>query len=348
MPYTSPLGEFDSDTLDANLSVEVQTNHGRPPPGSFVFGPAYDGTVFIIVENALFYCLPRQPEHWPELFFIEVSTPQFPGVTGVFHNGQTYYLTKREIFYIQGTGTGVFQPIPTRSKTGAQSVQGAVAVDGKGIFHTGPDGVYLYANGSDRKISEDTLEPLFRGEDKNGMPGVADMETSWLLAKGNNLYFGYRSEGFYYPTNILVMNLETGKVAYFAFNDGSEIEIRSVTVDETNHRLLAGGADGYVRVIDSTAYTTDSDEPIEWETQSKDYMLQTRRHFPRWAKYDVDASEAESCEAEIVMDGTVHQTHAISGSRETRRRLIGIGNGNRLSIRISGRGRATVYSAELE
>jgi hypothetical protein len=348
MPYTTPLGEFDSDTPDANLSVEVNTDHGRPPPGSFVFGPAYEGTVFIIIENALFYCLPRQPEHWPETYFIEVSTPQFPGVTGVFLNGQAYYLTKREIFYIQGTGTGTFQPIPTKAKTGAQSLQGAVAVDGKGILHTGPDGIYLFAGGNDRKLSEETLEPIFRGEDTNGMAGVADMSTSWLLARGNNAYFGYRSSGHDYPSNVLVMNLETGKVTSYIYNDGNEVEIRCVAVDDTNSRLLAGDADGYVRVLDSPSYTDDDGEAIDWEVQSKDYELQTRRHFPRWAKYDVDASDTESCQGEIVMDGEVHQTHTITGARDTRRRLIEIGNGNRLSIRISGSGPARVYSAELE
>jgi len=346
--YSQPPDTFYSVQADSGLGDLVETDHDRPPLGSFVFGPAYDGTCFIIYNNLLYYCKPKQPEYWPTLYFIEVSTPQFPGKTGVFHNGQAYYFTANEIYYIQGTGHGTFFPLPMKAKAGAQSVRGALSITGKGIYHTGPDGIYLFSSGNDIKITEETLEPIFRGETVQTLPGVSDMSTSWLWAYGNHLYFGYASSGYTYPTNVLVFNLDTNRLQYYTYNDGSAVEIRAIATDHTNKRLLIGDNTGYIRVIESTSYTSDSGTAIGFEVQSKDYLLQTRKHFPRWAKHDVDASSATSCSGALILDGVVHHTHIITGNRDTRRRLVGEGNGNKAAIRISGSGPVSIYAAEFE
>jgi len=345
--YTTPFGDFDTSSSDGGLGGEVLINQDRPPLGSFVFGPAYDGTCFIIKDNLLYYCKPKQPEAWPALFFVEVTTPQFPLQTGLFYNQQPYVLAKNEIYYVAGTGNGTFLASPTQARTGAQSIRGAVSVDGKGIYHTGPDGIYLFANGVDKKITEDALEPIFRGTTKHGLPGVSSMSTSWLAAFQNNLYFGYQGSGSY-PENVLVLNLDTNRLVYFIYNDGSDIEIRTIVVDETNDRLLVGDNTGFVRVIEDTSQTTDSSTAISWEIQSKDFTLQTRAHFPRFVKYDVDASGATSVTGALLLDGVIHQSHTITGDRSTKRRLVTTGNGKRSANRISGTGPATIYAAESE
>lgn len=342
--YTQSEESFDLSQDDADLGDLVDTDHDRPPLGSFVFGPAYDGTCFIIYENLLYYCKPKQPEYWPALYFIEVSTPQFPGVMGLFHNGQAYYLTSNEIYYIQGTGDGTFLPLPMKAKTGTQSRFGAVSVLGKGIYHVGPDGIYVFGSGSDVKLTEDALEPIFRGTTTNGIPGVGDLSTSWLHVYNSRLYFGYASADDTYPEHLLVFNLETGRLAYYTYG----VEIRCVATDHTNKRLLVGDANGYVRVIESTSYTTDAGTDIAWEVESKAFELQTRRHFPRWIKYDVDASSATTCYGYLLLDGSVQHTHTITDSRNTRRRLVEIGNGNVASLRLAGTGPVTIYAIELE
>ena len=76
--YTTPLGSFESTFEDAALGPELEIDHDRPPLGSFVFGPAYDGTTFIIKDNLLYYSKPKQPEYFPALYYVEVSTPQLP------------------------------------------------------------------------------------------------------------------------------------------------------------------------------------------------------------------------------------------------------------------------------
>ncbi len=337
----------DTNTADSALGDQVETDHDRPPLGSVVLGPAYGGTCFILKDNNLYYCKPKQPEYWPALYFIEVSQLQFPLKTGVFHNGQLYVLTTENIYYVQGTGHGTFNSIPMKSLTGAQGVFGAVSVAGKGIYHTGPDGVYLFSS-EDKKITEPALEPLFRGEDVGGMPGVSSMTNSWLHQHSNRLYFGYVSEGYDYPTNILVFNLDNNRLNYYEYDDGDTVEIRCITSDKTNNRILVGDTSGFLRVIENKSVTTDSGEAISWEAQSKDFTLQTRAHFPRWNKYDVDASSATTCNGYLLLNGDVHQTHSITGSRDTTYRLIKEGNGERCALRLSGTGPVSIYAVESE
>lgn len=345
--FTVPLDDFDSSTSDGGLGTEVLIDRDRAPLGSFVFGPAYDGTCFIIKDNLLYYCKPKEPETWPALFYIEVGTPQLPGITGVFHNGQPHYFTRNAIYYIQGTGNNLFQPIPLQARTGAQSIRGAVSIAGFGIAHTGPDGIYVFTNGTDKKITEDSLEPLFRGETVNGMSGVGNMDTSWLWHYRSSLYFGYAGVGGSYPTNLICLNLENGKLAYYVFNDGADIQMRSIGTDVTNKRLLIGDATGFVRTIDNVAYTDDSGTAISWEVQSKNFTLPTRAHFPRWVKYDVEVGSA-TVTGSLILDDSIHHSHTITGSRLIKRRLVGEGNGSTAAVRVSGTGRATVYSVEFE
>ena len=337
-----------STTADGSLGSAVETDHDRPPLGSFVIGPMFDGTCFIIKDNLLYYCKPKQPEYWPALYFVEVGTPHFPGKTAVIYNGQVYTLTVNEIYNVIGTGNGTFLPVPMKARTGAQGIFGAVSVHGFGIFHTGPDGVYLFSNGEDRNYTDSMFSPIFRGETVNGIPGVSTMDTAWLLVYGKYLYFGYASSGNDYPANVLAVNLDTGRVAYYIYNDGSNVQIRCVAIDDTNKRIIVGDNTGYVRVIENKSVTTDSSTVVSWEAQSKDYTLQTRAHFPRWNKYDVDASSATTCTGYLLLDGVIHATHTITGNRNVRRRLVEEGNGERCGIRISGSGPVSIYAVESE
>ncbi len=337
----------DTNTADGSLGDSVEEDHDRPPLGSIVLGPTYDGTSFILKDNNLYYSKPKQPEYWPALYYIEVSQLQDPLKTGVFFNGNLYCLTADDIYFVQGTGHGTFFPIKQRAMTGAQGVFGAVSVFGKGIFHTGPDGIYLFSS-EDRKITESAFEPIFRGETVQGIPGVSSMSTAWLHQFSNKIYFGYTSAGYDYPTNVLVFNLDTGRASYYEYNDGSVVSIRCIATDSTNKRLLVGDTSGFVRVVESTSYTDDSGTAISWETQSKEFTLQTRAHFPRWNKYDIDASSAASCTGTLLLDGATHQTHTITGNRDTKRRLVETGNGERAAIKLSGSGPVTIYAVEME
>lgn len=329
-----------STQADAALGDGLATDHDTPPAGTYVKGPNYNGTCFIIKDNLLYYCLPKQPEYWPAIYFIEVSTIRFPGTTLVFWNGQPYFFTKNNIYFIQGTGHPAFQPINLESRSGAQGPQGAYSVDNDGIYHVGIDGIYLF-NGTDIKLTESNLEPIFLGQTVNGIPAATDLTKSWIIQFKNKLFFGYVGTGTYCD-NVIVLYLDSNKkVVYYNY----PFEIVSVEIDHTNNYLLAGCSDGFIRILETG--TDDDGTAIDWEIQSKDYTLATRAHFPRWAKYDVDITSG-TVTGKIILDDAVLQTHNITLSRNTKRRLITSNNGQRCAFRISGTGVATFYSAEME
>lgn len=333
----------DTNTVDGSLVTSVETDHDRPPLGKYILGPNFNGVCFILKDKDLYFCKAKQPEYWPATNFIEVGTEQLPLVAAIFHNGQLYCATKRDIFFIQGTGTESFFPIKMTALTGAQNQFGFVSVLGRGIYHTGHDGIYLYSNTADRKITEDTLDPIFSGESVNGMDGVSEMSSSWLFHYGVNLYFGYTSSGEDKPSNVLVFNLETNRYAYYKY----DFQIAHIVEDNFNNRVLVGDRTGFLREIENKSKIDDSGAAISWECQSKDFTLQTRKHFPRWIKYDVDVLSGTAL-GSLLLDGKIHQSHMIIGSRNTKRRLLDVQNGDRESIRISGEGKSVVYLAETE
>jgi hypothetical protein len=340
---------IDSDTADASLGDTVSTDHDRPPLGSYVAGPSFNGTVFIIKDNKLYFSKPKEPEYFPTTYFVDVSSRQYGGLCVVMYDKQPYYVTKNKIYYIYGSAASSWLPMDTAAKTGTQSANGVAGVEGYGIFHVGSDGVYLFSPSSDYKHGKDekvtkSFDPIFRGEDKNGVPAVGDLTKSWLFYWENKVYFGYPGTGDIYPTNILVFYLDEKRVGYFTRGQ----EIHAVGVDNYNNRFIAVDGDGYSWEVESKTITTDDGSVVSWEVESKNFTLQTRRHFPRWAKYDVNALDSSSASAEVILDGITLQTHTLSGERDTRRRLISRGNGKRLSHKISGSGPVEIYAVESE
>jgi hypothetical protein len=327
-----------------------------------VFGPTNNGVLFICVEHKLYFSKPQQPEYWPANYYIDVSIPQSPLVGGCFWNQNPYVFDQRTCYLIAGTGSLVpiwqgetlasyrldYTPYNLSSQTGAQSQAGILAVEGQGIFHTGLDSVYLLSPGSDALLSKDQpiTFPVVRlfSESVNGMDGIGDMTGAWLLWYSSSLYFGYPGTVDTYPTNVLVLDTETKRWGYYKY----PIEIVHAITDRYNDRILAVTVDGQVFVLEDDTILTDQGTVIGWEVETKEFMLQTRRHFPRWTKYDVDAVEATSVIGENLLSGYVAQTHIITGLRDTKRRLITLSNGPRFSVRISGEGTAKIYAVESE
>jgi hypothetical protein len=170
------------------------------------------------------------------------------------------------------------------------------------------------------------------------MQAVSDTSSQWLFQYENRIYFHYGNG------NCLVFNTDNSRATYYKW----DLQIYAPCYDKTNERFLACDASRRVRVMEDRDETTDDGASIDWETESKDFILQTRAHFPRWIKYDVDATDATSVQGKIILQGSTHQTHSITDERNTNYRLINTGNGKRCSLRISGTGPATVYAAEME
>jgi hypothetical protein len=188
------------------------------------------------------------------------------------------------------------------------------------------------------------MDRIFRGETVNGVPGVGDLTNSWIIQYRGKIYFGYAGSTNTYPENVLVLSLETKKITYYNF----DMEIPAVCIDFTNDRLICADENGYTWHIEDKTKTQDETTDISWEIESKDFTLSTRAHFPRWIKYDIDASSATSVIGSIVLDGSIHQSHAVTGNRLTKRRLISVGNGQKCSMRVTGSGPVSIYTMESE
>ena len=324
----------DTSTADTALGTLVETDHTRPPSGiDIINGPFYNGRLFGAVGHFLYWSDSKRPEYWPADNFIEVGVPEFPIVCLSEFGGQVYCWTTKGLWYIQGAGTG-FNPIPLRVMTGAPNRFGAIGVEGHGLFHVGIDGIYLYSGGRDRKISQDAFDPLW-DRAVNDMQQVFNDNTRWLWQYRNVLYFHWRNG------SVLRFNLDQQRAVYHKY----DVRLRAPTTDWTNEWFLVGDNNREVRRLEDPDATDDGGETIMWELQSKDFTIQTRRHFPRWVKYDFDGDTGT---AEVLLDDVVHQTHALAGDRNTRRRLITTGNGRRCSIRLKGSGQSNFYLADME
>lgn len=343
------LSYVDTDTADASLGTLLHTDHDAPPKGAYVVGPTFDGILFMAYEGDLYYCKSKQPEYWPSSYYSRVSNPAQPGKCIVFWNDNPYLLTQAHIYKIFRVSDTSFVPRRVPAKTGTESQNGAVSVEGFGIFHVGHDGIYLCIPTTDNSIGKDKrvsspLDPIFRGETVRGVPAVGDLSKSWLTVFKGKLYFGYPGTTDSYPKNIIVADLENNRIGYFSYG----IEFPHAAPDLTNGYLMAGDSSGYLWHLEDNTVDDDGGTDIAWEVESKEFTLSTRAHFPRWVKYDIDASDADDVTGELLLDGVSHQSHTITGDRLTKRRLVDTGNGERCSMKVSGTGPIEIYAIESE
>lgn len=331
----------DTSTADASLGTLAHSNHDEPPTGNILLGPNFNGVCFMLKDNRVYHCLAKQPDYWPASYYVEAGPIQRPLKSGVFYNNQLYVASETNLYQIAGTGPQTFFPVPqTGAEGGCLSRYGMLTVAKFGIFHVLNDGIYLFNASGDTKITHSQLDEIFRGNDAGPMPAIDDLSNAWLIAFENRLYFGYAASNNTYPRHVIVYGLADKKVSYFDW----EVEIATVGIDATNKRLLGADSSGYIYHLENGAMDT----ACSWDIQTKDFTLSTRAHFPRWVKYDIDASNAVSATGELFLDESSHQNHTLTENRSPRRRLIDIENGTRCSIRVSGSGRVSIYAIESE
>ena len=344
---------FEDDNADTVLGSLAPSDHDRPPQGSFVFGPSQNGTLFILHNHQCHYNKPQQPEYWPSTYYVDVSSLQYPLVCGCFYDRAPYLFDRRTIYYLAGTqfadlpNMTTYRPYPQEARAGALSAGGIASVLGLGIFHIGMDGIYRFMpsaeSGLDEKIT-DTVDSIFRGETLQGIPSVGDLSYAWLQWFGDKLYFGYPSGSDTYAKNVLVFDFTRKRIAFYEYPTAMSV----VCHDKYYNRFLASGAAGNMMQLEDATAQADDSVQIAWEIETKEFVLQTRKHYPRWNKYDVDASGAVVAEANSYLNQGSIKTHTITGDRVTRRRLLPISNGNRFAVRLSGSGPVKIYAIESE
>jgi len=231
--------------------------------------------------------------------------------------------------------------------TGTVSPQCFLGVYGYGIFHLGNDGIYLRSGDKDENVTNAHFKPIFDGDSVGSVPGMDkdNIGNCWLVSFRGKLYFGYPETGSTHPDNIIVSDLRTGKSVHYDYGGTA---FPCVTVDEENDRLLAVDTSGYVWVLEDSTVTDDDGTAISWQIESKTFSDQLRKYFPRYARYDVNLGTDAAATGYILLNGTSQQSHSLSTSRRTKKRLVAGGNGDRLTLRITGTGPVSIYAAEAE
>lgn len=227
----------DTTTADASLGGLAPSNHNRPPSGSdLCAGPLFGGYVFIAKDNLLYFSLAKQPEYFPATNFLEIAEPQDPITAMTVHEGQLYVATARKLFIIQGTVSASFAAIPIESKTGTPNSLCLVGVVGTGLFHLGPDGIYVLSGGVDRKVTQLNFEPLFseRVDEKvdefEGMLTVKDDSKRWFFVYQNKFFFHYSTGA------VLIFNTDQQKWTYYKYDQ----QLTAPAYDDTNKEFLVG------------------------------------------------------------------------------------------------------------
>jgi hypothetical protein len=310
-----------------------------------VVGPNFNGTCFIIKDNLLYFSKPQQPEYWPALYYLEISSPQ-ESLTGLtLYGGQVYVLTKSDIYLVQGTGYQSFFPLRQTALTGVLAQDGILALRGKGVLRVANDGLWGATGNSDDNLTNPRFRQIFFGETAGTIPGINRTYTvnSWIISWRNKLYHAYPGGTEVYPGQILVTDLATGKTQHYDYG----VDFATATIDIVNDRILAADTSGYIWELEDADLVSDAGTAISWDYQSGEVSDQLRQYFPRSAKYDVEVASGTAV-AHVMLDGVSKQQHTLSGSRNSTKRLVDTCTGKRLQCRITGTGAVSIWGAELE
>lgn len=330
---------------DNELATLLEDDHNRPPLGAILAGPNFLGHIFMARGHYLYYCKPNQPEYWPELYYVEVGSPD-RDITGLeFWNGNLFAIKRNEIYLIAGTGHGSFLPTIMRAKTGVKQHTLATSVKGAGIFRINGDGIYVFTLTNDERITSKALHNIFYGESVENIVYINEtyLTRCFLVEFKNKIYFFYVAYGETYAGNIIVFDMDNKRVCHFDYGT----EFTAACVDYTNDKLYACDSTGYIWELEAESSTTDNAVAIDWQIQSKVFSDTLYKYFPRYAKYDVDVVSGTAY-GYILLNETIKQTHEITGSRNTKKRLVTHCTGDRLSLRLAGSGTVSIYGAEVE
>lgn len=339
------IGAANLTSKDDELGAPIDTDNSRPPLGSYVFGPSLGGQLYILKDNKLYYSRPLQPEYWPETYYVEVSTLQFPLVGGTIWAGNVFVASDVEIYLVSGSGANSYFPQQMSAITGTKSRNCFLGVKGTGLFHLGNDGIYLYTASTDDNISNEVFKPIFNGQNAGSIPGlnVDNIGNCYLLQHGNKIWFGYPAIGETYMTDWLVLNLGSKRWVHYKY----PFALTCATIDYTNNQIIGCDTDGYLRRLDDVDKTDDNGTAISYDLESKQFS-QFPLYFPRYARWDVDLGTNGVATGEIRLDSVTTQSHPIRVSRQTRKRLIDTCTGTRLSVRVTGTGNVDIYGVEVE
>jgi len=156
----------------------------------------------------VYFCKPGTPDSWPAENHTEVTAPGEPILCGVLYGGQSFCFSSERAFHLNPSfsGDAVYVSASNTGCTRGPIVRWAIVTGMGGIYFVNNDGIYRTVGGPEDWLSVD-IDPLFRGETKNGLLPIDFDELTAIRLEifENELYFQYKDTNG--DTQVLVYSI---------------------------------------------------------------------------------------------------------------------------------------------
>ena len=312
------LNETIEDTPD---SPGNESENDFPPTGTEVlFGPGATNRLFALVGNVCYFSKVWQAhenraENWPPLNNFIVAGGSELALTGLATDTQIIIWTNRRTYQVLGSGADTYLPVPIPNSRPIVGRKAMTEGDGR-IFFFAPDGLWQQVGLAQAKLV-DMGETLQSPEiNMVNTPGaLAAIELAWHADTRSPMLMATVSiVGRGLQRLVVKKNAVTQQYTDVFLDTGSEGIVSLYEAAETN-RLLGGGSDGGVYLLEDHERDTDDSGGIE-------VVIETPAHHqgapPRSKQYGSVVVESNTHGEAL----TVELLYDKSASRETVGTLI--------------------------
>ncbi|KKM07728.1 hypothetical protein LCGC14_1730990, partial [marine sediment metagenome] len=258
-----------SSTLDLDNDQPVTTvglggSTKRNAPIFSIWGPIQDMLLGCGDPNRpghLYWSKPGEPDHWPPQNNVKVTSVSEELMAGFVYGSDTYVFSRLRLYQLYPalageTGTVHYQP--TDCNHGLVNRR-AFVVGYQGIFFASDDGIYQTRGGAEVNLSDESIEQIFRGESRNGLP-VVRSATIRLELHENELWFIYRGPGEGAKAHVLLYDLVFRYWRHYDFLDGPTVALSERSLLSAPNVMMLGTRGGLVQKL---VGTTDNAVAVE-------------------------------------------------------------------------------------
>lgn len=180
-------------------TVDVDGNAVYAQPIPVVFGPAPGAGILLGLGDPyrpghVYWTLPDQYNHWPLDNYTEVCSPDEELMNGGIFAGQAFCLSRDRMYgLLISVVDNRVRPQATSCAKGLAARWG-VCVGLDAIYFVATDGIWKTTGGTPMNVTDDYIEPLFRGQVKSGYAPVDFAAESkirlWMYR--NELWFAFQ------------------------------------------------------------------------------------------------------------------------------------------------------------
>jgi hypothetical protein len=329
-----------SSNTDASLGTELEDDNDVPP--NCQWAVIYNETAFLLGDednpHYLYFSKRFRPESVSE--HIELGNADDPLIVARAISGMLGVFTKLTKYRITGNTSSGYTGPEHVSHRGTPSPFGAVVTE-SGIVFPAKDGVFsTNLMQADVQIAEAFL-PIFYGETVNDMSPINwDYAHKFCAAAYKGRYYlSYASGSSTVNDKVAVFSKDTKKWYFYNY------PITAFCVEEDLDQIVGGSTDGFVYVLEDGS--DDAGSSISLDVQTKDFYGQAPHARKLFLYYRVDAYvPSGSLSAKFYVDGTLKQTHTITGSRSKLLLRLPeecLGYQWRVNFTYTGTGRVEIY-----